>query len=436
MADGSEQVNNNVRAGAFILAALALGISVFVILSGWDPFESRTPYELSFSVEQGVDGLSAGSDVKVGGLIKGTVTSVSPQFTTQDGTTQFDSILVGFNVDNDVTLWSNAQVTRYTPLLGGGAWLNFDSVGFPKGTDTPGGTVIPSGGRLDATTAGGMLATLLGPSNAQKTSNALTNIDEFTVFLADIPKTWNADVVPMLDNADAVVADIRQDYQPWSEKVTAFLDRIDTAAVKLDEALDDAKPVLASAQKDLDAIGELLAENGPKLTSGLDNILVMTEDGKEVLAGLKTDTMARLNAILDQGEEGIGSFRSTIDRIDAELAVRMPDISMMLADLRQASAQLKLTSLEVRRSPWKLLYTPSTTEVAHENLYESARSYVMATNELEAAARALREAFDLDSDQQQIDPELRRQVQEYVMDALERYKVAQERLFSEIVDQP
>ena len=102
--------------------------------------------------------------------------------------------------------------------------------------------------------------------------------------------------------------------------------------------------------------------------------------------------------------------------------------------LRQASAQLKLTALEVRRSPWKLLYTPSTSDVAHENLYESARSFVMATNELESASLAFREVFEIDPEILERQPELKAEVEKYVFDALERFKKAQERLFSEIVD--
>ena len=76
------------------------------------------------------------------------------------------------------------------------------------------------------------------------------------------------------------------------------------------------------------------------------------------------------------------------------------------------------------------------TEVlAHENLYESARSYVMATNELESAAQSFRSVFELNPEALKDRPELQKEVEQYVMDALDRYKKAQERLFSEIVDQ-
>ena len=52
MADGSERISSNVRAGAFIVITVILGVTVFVILSGWNPFEKRTPYQVSFSVQR------------------------------------------------------------------------------------------------------------------------------------------------------------------------------------------------------------------------------------------------------------------------------------------------------------------------------------------------------------------------------------------------
>jgi ABC-type transporter Mla subunit MlaD len=435
MAEGSTK-SNNVRAGAFILCGLAIGITVFIILSGWNPFQSRMDYSVRFTVAQGVDGLAAGSDVKVGGLLKGMVTEISPQFTkNQSETEQLESIIVKFQVDSDVTLWSNASVTRYMPLLGGGAWLNFDSVGFPKSNDDKGGDLLKQNGELTANVTGGILATLLGPSDAERTSKALQNIDKFTAFLTDIPKSWNEEVVPMLENVNSMTASIRKDYVEWSKKITLFLTHADSAALKIDDTLDDIPPLLVSAQKDLDQVGEILDENATKISETMDNIVVMTQDGKVFISDFRTESLVKINQILETGEKGIDSLTNSLNRIDTEITVRMPDISMMLANLRQASAQLKLTALEVRRSPWKLLYTPSTTEVAHENLYESARSFVMATNELESASLAFREVFEINPEMLESQPELKAEVEKYVFDALDRFKKAQERLFSEIVDQ-
>ena len=435
MSATSIQSQNNVRAGVFLFASALLGLIVFVVLSGWNPMQSRVPYHARFTIEQGVNGLASGSQVKVGGLVKGVVTGIQPQYKASDGNGgRMSSIVVDFELDDDVSLWSNARVTRYLPLLGGSAWLNFDSVGgeVEQTKDTAAIRLAPEQ-EIQAQSSGGILATLLGPSNATRTGNALSNIDEFTQFLARVPVSWDEKVVPMLDNADAIVASMHNDYGPWSESITETLQNADDAAAKINTSMTDLPPLIASAQSDLDAIGTLLTDNAPKLGTALDDVLVMSNDGKAILAHFRAETMVQIDTLLRKGESGLDTFSNSLDRIDQELALRMPDVSMMLADLRQAAAQLKLTTLEVRRSPWKLLYTPTPDETAHENLYESARSYVLATNELESAARAFRNVFESPS-ATDVSPELRKQVEQYVLDALERFKTAQERLFSELID--
>lgn len=432
----SIQTQNNVRAGVFLIAAALLGLTVFIILSGWNPLQSRIPYHARFTIEQGVNGLASGSQVKVGGLVKGVVTGIQPQYKLGGNNDErMSSILVDFELDDDVSLWSNARVTRFLPLLGGSAWLNFDSVGgqVKQAQDTANSIRLAPGQEIQAQTSGGILATLLGPGNATRAGQALSNIDEFTQFLAGVPVTWDKQVVPMLENADALVASMHNDYGPWSESITKTLQNADDAAAKINTTMTDLPPLIASAQSDLDAFGTLLTDNAPKLGTALDDVLVMSNDGKSILAHFRAETMLQIDTLLRKGESGLDTFVNALDRIDHELVLRMPDVSMMLADLRQSAAQMKLTTLEVRRSPWKLLYTPTPDETAHENLYESARSYVLATNELESAARAFRNVFESPS-ATDVTPELRKQVEQYVLDALERFKTAQERLFSELID--
>ena len=179
----------------------------------------------------------------------------------------------------------------------------------------------------------------------------------------------------------------------------------------------------------------MLEENTPRLDQSMQNIMAMTEDGRAVMGEFRTKTMGRIDEILLSGLSGVKTLDDSLTSINNELILRMPDVSMMLANLRQATAQLKLTTLEVRRNPWKLLYTPTSEVLEHENLYESARSYVMATSELESAAQAFKSVFELSPQTLEDRPELRDEVINYVLDSLKRFKTAQERLFSEIVDQ-
>jgi ABC-type transporter Mla subunit MlaD len=438
MADASGNSRNNVLAGTFILSILGVGIAVIIVLSGWNPFVQKNSYSVRFTVEEGIGGLAEGSNVKIGGLNKGMVMSVNPVFTNSNNkdnkNNNLDSILVNFELDDDVTLYSNAEVTRYMPLLGGSAWLNFTDLGGPT-SSSPDKKPIEPGGELTASTGGGIMATLLGPTDSKKASGAMQNIEDFTAFLNQIPEEWNNEVMPMLTNARLTLGKVRTDYDLWSTKIGATIDNIDQASEKLDAAMDDAGPMLAGANQGMARINGILEDNTPRIDDSMQNILAMTKDGRVVMNEFRTKTMSQVDQILMNGLNGVKSLDNSLKMVNDELILRMPDVTMMLANLRQATAQLKLTTLEVRRNPWKLLYTPTSEVLEHENLYESARSYVMATSELESAAMAFKSVFELAPKTLEDRPELRDEVVTYVLDSLERFKHAQERLFSEIVDQ-
>ena len=107
-----------------------------------------------------------------------------------------------------------------------------------------------------------MMATLLGPANAQRTTGVLENVNEFSEFLTQIPDEWDADVKPMLIDVRRM-AQLRSDYDGWAKRITLALTRVDDASEKLDSAMGQVAPLLTTAQGELDQIGDLLDENTP-----------------------------------------------------------------------------------------------------------------------------------------------------------------------------
>jgi hypothetical protein len=86
--------------------------------------------------------------------------------------------------------------------------------------------------------------------------------------------------------------------------------------------------------------------------------------------------------------------------------------------------------MEIRRSPWKILYQPNSDQVAHENLYEAARSFVLAAGDLRAAGESLRLVVERDPGRYETDAKFRESVQLMVTDALAKYEQAQQQLNS------
>ena len=79
MATKSEIKRNNIRAGLFTISSLALAFAILVILNGQAVsylFGSYNNYTLEFTLDEGVAGLTTGSDVRIGGLNRGQVTEI------------------------------------------------------------------------------------------------------------------------------------------------------------------------------------------------------------------------------------------------------------------------------------------------------------------------------------------------------------------------
>ena len=64
----------------------------------------------------------------------------------------------------------------------------------------------------------------------------------------------------------------------------------------------------------------------------------------------------------------------------------------IIAAAKSTTENLKAASVEIRHSPWRLLYKPSEGEVANLTLYDSARQFSEGTTQLNDAAQALRDA--------------------------------------------
>ena len=134
MASNSDGDRNNLKAGFFTLFAVALGFTTIVILNG-DAFDKLfgeyNRYSVRFSLLEGVGGLGVGSEVRVGGLVRGQVTEIS--LTGIDaGDEELPEALVEIEIIKDIKLWSNAVAIRTVPVLGGSSWINITTIGGPN----------------------------------------------------------------------------------------------------------------------------------------------------------------------------------------------------------------------------------------------------------------------------------------------------------------
>ncbi|NBX25575.1 MAG: hypothetical protein EBQ99_05930 [Planctomycetes bacterium] len=397
---------NGIRAGIFVASAVVLALAVTFVLMKVNPFESRNRFAIDFSTADGVAGLNRGSDVRVGGVVAGRVLELEPII--DEKAQRLDGIRVHIELSAEVPLYwaadnpNRARVVRVPSLLGNTASVNFISVGNP-----PCPTLAP-GGAMRAIEGTGMLASLVGPENSEKVRQTLSDVAEI-VHLArtQLPEDYRNKVVPMLDNLNTMIAALNSDYGNWREPIGN---------------------TLRGAKDAVDEANGILKDNKAKIASAVSDAAATLENTRTITADLRQKSMPALQRLLDKGANAADTLASSLDQVEQELATDLPAMRLFLSDAREMAGQLKLAAVEVRHSPWKLLYQPKPGEVAHENLYGAARSFATATEDLRAASASLQQAVTEMPEAFRTDPRFRDQLQAQVADALARYEAAQRRL--------
>jgi hypothetical protein len=431
---------NSIRAGIFVGTSLLLLGAIAFVLSKTD-FSGKHEYVIRFTTTEGVSGLNVGSDVRVGGMLAGKVEAVSPDFPKEGGALKFIDVKISLN--SDVTLyWSPkpddlpkrgsipdaewaalaakhaeamkihneaAMAMRVPSLLGNSASINFIRVG-----SSPAALVKPlsedPNSRIMAFEGGGMLAALVGPDNAQKARQMLNEAADTMAYINQkLPEAYERDVAPMLGNANTMVADIKTSYsERWRGNIDSTLQGAAGAVTRADS---------------------LLADNDKAIRQGLADASKTLENARQMTTDLREKGMPKLLALLDDGASAADSLSKALDQARDAMTSSLPSLEMFLDDSRQVAAQLKLASIEVRHSPWKLLYQPKEGEVAHENLYDATRSFALATDDLRAAGETLKQAVERMPGKMESDDAFRARIQREVLDAMSRYEEAQRRLY-------
>lgn len=401
MASPSERARNNVRAGIFVSASILLAIVTIVLLTdAVDKFTRPTAeYTVTFDVHHGVKNLKEGGKVRVGGVDMGEVKSVMPDI---EPGKPLERITVTFSLDRRVQLYGDVHMLVTSALIGADAWLEIVDVGDPAK-----GEVV----NFDGYSGAGMLTQLLGPSNAEKADEIVENIRVLT------------------DDAKMLVGRIEdEDWPRWAGQMDTVMDWAGTAPDKIDAVFDEARGMLADARA-------TVVDNRPQIDEIVENVNVASADVREVARRFRDESVDKVNAVLDRGREVMEEAVALLETVDLEFEGWAPDVSDALASGRLAAQQIKLAMIEVRRSPWKLLYKPENAELQHELLYEAARTFAMAISDLRATSQTAQRL--LTNPRIETDPDIQRRIKQFLATRIENYENAQQQLLDVLLaDKP
>jgi ABC-type transporter Mla subunit MlaD len=261
-----------------------------------------------------------------------------------------------------------------------------------------------------------MLAALVGPDNAEKARQMINKAADTMDYLnRTIPAAYDRDIGPTLANANAMVADLRRNYDAnWRNQIGE---------------------TLAGAASATGRVDTLLKDNDAAIRSSLSNAASTLENTRQMTDELRQKGMPKLLALLDDGAKAAQSLSDALGQVQQAMVTSLPSLEDFLENSRQMAAQLKLAAIEVRHSPWKILHQPDPGEVAHENLYDAARAFAMATDDLRAAGATLQQAVEKMPGALESDAAFRARVQREVLQAMGLYEQAQRRLF-DVLDAP
>ena len=423
------QNSDNFKAGLFVMIGVLL-LFVFIFLmtdfSSW--FAKTQEVSVRFLLKDGLKGLKVGSSVTIGDFPAGTVNSIDDAAPNANG--QVVAKIVTVVIPERYKLYDNAVVEVKAELIGGGASLNIRSIGHDA-TGEQEEAIIVQGSRVVRLDGDGNIVKVPADLAARFTAERIKNegkrgwvdragrvrlgeswdyvhadgvpirggvatsqmvvdlvrevgIDEMqraqirniisnVESITDAVASRQDAIVQIVDNVEGITTGMRRYSDGWWERVDAITTRAKSAVTTVDEWIDENEPVLTDA-----------------VAKGRETMA----NTAEVTERFKVESMPKIEAALNAAGDAMGNVKVATKDLRDTVSTQRPVLERMLANMRLSSDQLKLATIEIRRSPWRLLYSPSEKELETDNLYDAARSFALAAGTLETSADSLQSMLD------------------------------------------
>lgn len=377
---------NALKAGLFIVASI-IGIIVAIVLIHGQTIGPSQLRTVTFTLDDDVSGLSSGDDVRLGGTKVGTVRDIRIE-TPSSGPSR---MVVSFAVPTRYVFREGAKVGIQAQLTGPPN-LNITSLGAGQ-TLAENAEIIGSPDIKAALFAS--LGTMAGDVQAHT-----------------LPKLNQA-----VEATDTLVRHV-------NSKIDPIVGQYDVVAHRAADMMSEVRDILGDSKLDIRQMVKNLnlaiASIKDKLPPILDKVTALSDKVDGVL-GSARNSLADVEKTAANAKEMSASVRSL-------LADNYSKIDLMVKSLKTASDNLKSATIEIRHSPWRLLYKPTPGEMGNLNLFDSARQFADGASSLDDAAAALRDALkDPNVDKQQL-----KKLLDHLDDTFAGFKAAEDKLRSSV----
>ena len=186
---------------------------------------------------------------------------------------------------------------------------------------------------------------------------------------------------------------------------------------------DNPESLLVRLKEDIPAITSRIQQTLKKADSTFDIAqLAMKEDIPAITRQLR-QTFTKADSALD-------TARSALEKLNEFAGDER--IDRIISNLAEVSVNLKLTSQEVRRAPWKLLYKPKRREFKIQALVDSAGAFAAGAERLDSAALRLHKLIAAAGDEPLIDKDQIKSMVSELETSFEQFQKAEQKFWEDL----
>lgn len=363
---------DNLKAGLFVLIGIVLAVVVIFALADLKTMFVKTQtVTVAYKLSDGLKGLKEGAAVTLGDTPVGEVVSIRNEREIETG--RVIGKLVQVKIPSTIPIFQNAIFELDVPTLGLGTKLNIRNGG--EGEPYDPSTAIP--GTLGKSELTRNFIQDMGIEDKQRhqIQTIIANIEALSAKLREDLPVLTGELKETVSQAKAAAADLRQ----AAVHIKTLMADVDDRRGRWFDRVDN---VTGGADETMTRLRELIKDKDPTLRQIIDNVRDVTQHVRE-------KTLAQVDQALVGATTAIDNFKTATEQFKALIVGQRPVIERALANAQLTTGQLKLAAIEIRRSPWRLLYKPGDEEMETDNLYDAARSFALAAGTLDATAQSL-----------------------------------------------
>ncbi|MBW8040316.1 MAG: hypothetical protein FVQ85_09985 [Planctomycetes bacterium] len=167
---------------------------------------------------------------------------------------------------------------------------------------------------------------------------------------------------------------------------------------------------------------EVNRDNADSVISSLRNVAAELEKAIPAITSQIEQTLTKAASALETAESALKSMKEVTgdERIDR-----------IISNISEVSVNLKLTSREVRRAPWKLLYKPKEKEFKIQTVLDSAGAFAAGAERLDSAALRLQKLMTV-TDDKLIDKDHIKSMISELETSFEQFRKAEQKFWEEL----